>query len=407
MLSNILSKIDNDTSPQKSNIEVSVSIEIERDINDDEIDTVLPKMKRRKIYSQCLLPEHIMKEETLKLMESTTTIPDKVIEIEIRNNWGKYVQPNDEQTDELESVIQTAVYNFKQWNYQSRVRESILAYKCYICNIGWWELTPFKDHIRQHKDVKVDIEPFHHECCIVAFYGEQDSSREVLINGLCHHCLRTSSEHEVMKHQCMYYFCEGCRGRYFTCAAIFKHEGTCGRFQKILLQDNILNDTSVCQICKINCLTQNRYEQHINLRHSVRSDDPVTYFWPTSRLCAKCDYKFFLFNVHICPKKFENLRCKHCYRRFQQRWQLDIHLATNNCIINCRVCWKGIKRCNETEHMLKHSKNYIMAYKCQRCDTNIMFLDEYSARKHCEFTHSLRWESKPKGFHLVSIFFSF
>lgn len=361
-------------------------------------------MPEKKIYRQCLIPEDVVKEETLKLMESSTRIPDKIIEIEIRNYWGKFVQPKEEHEDVYEAIIQKAFYNFRQWNCQSKVRESILAYKCYICNIGWWRLTPFKDHIKIHKEVHVNIEPFQHECYIVAYYGVQDTTRDVRIDGRCHYCLRTSSEHEIMKQQCMYYCCKGCHGRFFTCASIFRHEGTCGRYQKILLQDNILNDYSVCSICKINCLTQNRYEQHVQLRHNVRSDEPVTYYLPTSRACLKCNSKYFLFNLHVCPKKFENLFCAYCSRKFQHRWQLANHCATSRNTINCRICYKGIRQCNEAEHMLKHSKNYISAYKCHRCETNVLLPDEYSARKHCELGHNTRCEPKRRGYYFVSIF---
>lgn len=342
----------------------------------------------------------------MKVVESSTSTPDKIIEIEIRNNWGKFVQPGEEQNDEYESMIQTALCSFKQWNYQSRVRESILAYKCYICNIGWWQLTHFRAHIKQHKDVKVNIEPSHHECYIVAFYSEQGLMRAVQIDGVCRYCLRASSEHEFMKRNIMSYFCEGCHGRFFTCAALFNHEGTCGRFQKILLQNNILNDYSTCQICKTNCLTQNRFEQHLILRHSVYSDEPLSYFWPATRACQKCSLKFFIYCIHICPKKFENISCAHCYRKFQHAWMLDIHLATNNSTINCRICNKDIKQCSETEHMLKHTDTYKLAYKCQRCERNILFPNDHSARKHCELQHYSRCEMKMKGFLLVSIIFN-
>lgn len=337
-------------------------------------------------------------------MESCTSIAEKIIGIEIRNIWGKFVQPRDEPTDKYESMIQTAISHFKQWNYQSRVRESILAYKCYVCNIGWWRLTQFRDHIMQHKDIKVYMEPYHHECCIVAFYGEQAATREVQIDGVCRYCLRPSSEHEVMKRNAISYYCDGCNGRFFTCAAIFNHEGTCLRFQKLLIQENVLNDYSVCQICETNCLTQDRYKQHVILRHSVFSDDPVTYSWPAVRSCHKCGLKHFHYNTHLCPKKFENLWCAHCYRKFHHQWQLDIHLATNNSTISCRICSKDIKQCNESEHMLQHTDNYVMVYKCQRCDTNVLLPDEHSARKHCEVQHKTRFEMKMKSFLSVSMF---
>lgn len=360
--------------------------------------------KTENIYRVCLLPDDIIKGEALKFMESSTRVSDKIIENEIRNIWGKYVQPKEEQTDAIDTIIQTAIYNFKQWNSQSKVRESILSYKCYVCNMGWWRLMSFKDHIKQHKDINVDIEPYHHECCIVAFYGVQDTTREVHIDGLCHYCLKPSREHEIIKRKCMYYTCEGCRGRFFTCASIFKHEGTCGRFQKILLLNTILTECSECPICKTNCLTKDRYEQHLYLRHSVYSDEPVSYHWPILKECIRCNLQYFQFNLHVCPKKFENVFCKHCFRKFQHRWQLDIHFAANKSTINCKICCKGIKQCNEIQHMMKHSKNYIIAYKCQRCDSNTLVPDEFSAKKHCELGHNTRFESKMKGYQCVSIF---
>lgn len=391
-------------SPEKSNIEVSISIEIERDTQEEQNDrNLLNREPVKKRFTECLLPEDIIKEETLKVMASCRSIPDKIIEIEIRNNLGKFVQPQ-EQNDEYESMIQTALKSFKQWNYQSKERESILAYKCYVCDIGCWQLAHFRDHIKQHKDIKLNLEPFHHECYIVAFYGEQPAMREVQIDGVCRYCLRTSSEHDAAKRNGLYYFCMGCYGRFFTCAAIFKHEGTCVRFQKILIQDNILNDCSTCLICKINCLTHKRYQQHLLLRHSVFSDDPLTYFWPVPRSCYKCGLKFFIFSVHICPKKYENYSCTHCYRMFLYQWQLNTHLATNNSTITCQICSKDIKQCNEVEHMLKHTYTYMIAYKCQRCERNIIFPNEHSARKHCEVKHSnARCDGGTRGFHLVSL----
>lgn len=411
-LSNILSKIDKKMSPQKPNIEVSVSIEVEREVQEDESDIESDDEEQgkpeEKVYKQCLgsvLPEDIIKEEVLKLMGHSTSIPDKIIEMEIRNSWGKYVQPQEEDKDEYESIIQTALTNFKQWKYKAKERESILAYKCYICNIGWWRLTPFEEHIKQHEHVKVNIEPFRHECCIVAFYGEQEMMREVEIDGLCHYCLRRSSVHAIMKHQYMYYFCDGCRGRFVTCTSLFSHEGTCGKFQKMLVEDNMLNEYSVCPICKVNCLTQDRYEQHISLKHTVNSDEPVTYSWPIPRPCLKCGLKYFFSNLHMCPKKNEFFLCAHCYRKFQHLWQLNIHLTINKSTINCSICCQGIKQCSEAQHMLKHTKNYVMAYKCQRCVPDVLFPDSYSARQHCEMGHNIKYKAKLRGYHSVSICF--
>lgn len=401
----MLSKINNDTSPQKPNIEVSISIEIERDTGQDEESNTEQRITElQKEYRQCRLPESAIKETVLQLMQTSTTIQDKIIETEIRNYWGKFVQPTEEQRkEEYDSLMHEAVFNFKQWNYQSRVRENILSYKCYVCNIGWWRMAPFKDHIKQHKDLKINIEPYHHECCIVAFCGEQAVVRDVKIDGQCRYCLRSSSEHKDMKRGGMYYFCDGCQAWFFTCVAIFNHEGVCGRFQKILLQDNILTDCSECTICNVNCLTQKRYEEHLILRHCVRSDDPVTYNWSLPRPCTRCGLLYFLFTVHVCTKKYENISCKYCYRRFHLQWQLDYHLASNKKIISCKICCIGLRQCNESEHMLKHSNNYVMAYKCQRCDKDLFLLDEYSARKHWEWGHLGRSEPKMNRYRCVSI----
>lgn len=395
-------------SPQKSNMEVSVSIEIERNVQDDETDEdepiKQPQKKYTDIYRECHLPEDVFKEEAIKLMEHSTRIPDKIIEIEMRNTWGKYVQPKEEEMDEYESKIQTAVGYFKQWSYQSRARESILAFKCYICSMGWWRLTPFKEHIKQHRDLKVTIEPNHHECCVIAFYGEKGTIREVQIDGLCHYCIRTASEHETMKYK-VSYLCEACSCQFPNCAAMFKHEGTCVKFQRMLQQDNILNEYCVCPICKVNCLTRPRYEHHLMLRHSVRSDDPVRNFWPSPRACLKCGLGYFLYNLHICPEKYENALCPHCYRKFQHVWQMEIHFMKNKRTINCSVCYQGIKQCNEAQHMLKHSKQYVMAYKCQRCVTDVWLPDAASAQLHCEIRHNTRCKQTLKGNKHVSIFY--
>lgn len=401
-LTNVLAKINNDRSPQKSNIDISISIEIERDLHDDESDTDHSSDNTENQLTQCVLPHSVIKEETLKLMQHTKSIPDKIIEMSIRNHWGTYVQPTHEDYD---ISINRAIIIYKNWYSQSKVREAILAYKCYVCNVGWWKLAPFREHIREHKDIKVTIEPFHHECCMVAFYGELGTVHDVTIFGQCHVCLRTAKEHEDLKHRGTYYVCIGCKSRFFTCGSIFYHEGKCGRFQSLVLQDSILNEYSVCTICQVNCLTQKRFDQHMILKHSVHSDVPVPYNWPAPKYCVKCDLAYFTYITHICPKKQENLACPHCFIKFQHQWQLDIHTTTYSKAITCRICCESIKKCHEPEHMLQHSKNYIMAFQCKKCQTNVWFRNYESAKMHWKIMHNVRVCTMAKGYRCVSIYF--
>ncbi|XP_049884070.1 uncharacterized protein LOC126379382 isoform X2 [Pectinophora gossypiella] len=316
--------------------------------------------------------------ETEKMMAITTSNVDKVIEIEIRNYWGKYVQAVEEVSFYHDKLIQDVL---KKLGYG--IVESILAYKCYICKVGWWHLGPFRDHIRQHKDINVDIKMNNNLYYIVA--NKQDVKADndyVKIDGKCRVCLRTHDEHYTLN-AFNNFRCNRCDNHLSTCNKLFAHENLYLRYTSV---ENY-KVSCICKICGVECLTSARFSEHIQLRHTVRSDKPIILNdWKT---CCYCRRKYIDIYSHACPHKKDRLKCVFCGRTFQTNQQVVGHVIYNlkrDC--NCKVCGQYLKtQCLELQHMVTHSKNYVLVCKCIRCKIHVLCANKKALEHHSTRVH--------------------
>ncbi|KAJ2942320.1 hypothetical protein O0L34_g15868 [Tuta absoluta] len=403
LLPKLKNSINNDTYNEKSPSPVQFSIQIdvescfyEEDVSQDaqiaEID--IEELNLSLPSHEVVISNERILEEVDKLSSTQQSYSDKRIQVAIRNYFGKYIIPH--VPDYYETKIQEVLIEWKLWYSQSKIRGLILAFKCNICSVGWWYLEPFHEHIRVHKEISLSIETCNHECCIVASQGEWFETMCLCkIEGNCPQCLKSYEQHSNRKHRnTFYYHCEGCNDRFTTCSALFAHEGECIRYEKIIFKTAIPTESMwKCDICNILCLSQDRYKQHYSLLHCVRSDNPS--YFPSMKSCTHCPNRYHIYAYHACPAKPENIKCNYCHRKFLNRTFAEIHMKNTKKDIYCRICHRYLKsQCMESDHLLKHSRNYIQVMKCNDCRDNVLLSDLDIFRKHRTKVHLKRFDKR-------------
>lgn len=378
-------------------MEFSINIEVEEfDDEDVELDTADPCPmvndmgdKRIPLKTRLAAQRFLRAEEYYRAVERSFKSKDPVdrlLAVEIKNYWGKIRIRNAKPEDDIwDRLTQEAVMAWRSWNAQSKIRSSVFCYKCYICKRAWWHLYPFRDHLKIHEDVKVDVEIKSHECSVIAYTGTVPKEVKLPADGPCWRCLNNMDDHQLLT----LYTCDACGDRYFTCSALFDHEGVCQKFQKMIYKDTMAFESDwKCNICNTYCLTQLRHNAHLVLQHSVRSDVPMPI--PLLKNCSQCTGKYYSYYYHACPAKMDLIKCSYCFRKFQNQFMEQFHEKVNKSDMNCKFCGKYLKKvCMEMEHIVKHSRIYMLVYKCMDCEEMVLFADEASVR-----THILNWHYK-------------
>ncbi|XP_049884038.1 zinc finger X-chromosomal protein-like isoform X2 [Pectinophora gossypiella] len=355
---------------EEPDFEPSTSVNFSVQVEVEQMEAPTEEIEKRTF---AVLTNTELRSEMEKVMSTTTSLADKILEIDIRNQWGKYTQAV--QLSDYDIKIQNAITEWKFWRLQSKFRRAIVAYKCYICKIGWWHLTPFRDHILQHEDINVNIDTAQNDCYIIAWKGEPPVSlSEVKIEGNCWQCLQKFEKHSrnTLPTNAMY-VCLGCLHRKPSCAALFEHEGVCQRYQKIIFEHEMATESLwTCTICSVACLSSKRYLEHMMLNHSPRSDLPILF--PAFQRCSRCDVPILHSALHMCSHKDGGQRCKFCNRPFQTKPLRDAHEKFTKKNYLCKVCnIVLVSQCKEPQHMLVHTQNYVLAYKCRVCSDTALF----------------------------------
>ncbi|XP_047522222.1 uncharacterized protein LOC125061088 isoform X33 [Pieris napi] len=281
-----------------------------------------------------------------------------------------------------EKLLDQALTQWCHWaSLTEEPRDPPLFYKCYICDMAWWHLAHFRDHIRTHEpsSLCVALEMNDNvECNIVAYYSRSANKYIANIEGKCWKCGENAFEHTKLKN------CVGCKKRFSTCSKLRQHQWYCEGFKKMHL-DLFASAEQIfkCHLCRFYFFKQEDSINHMILRHSVRSDVPI----PGCAVCEKCKDPISYFDGHVCESKGYVKTCGACKKRVTES-SAAVHQIEWN--VTCSVCKeKLVKSCSTHLHALRHTMNYGLAYKCLTCNFFIIF-DLEQIKTHKMFYHSNR-----------------
>ncbi|XP_026762115.1 zinc finger protein 423-like [Galleria mellonella] len=321
------------------------------------------------------------------IANTTKNLADRILAIELANSWG-YIRQFCQQELKQETLLQDALYLWKNWQSFSVSREVPLSYKCYVCNTAYWELAPFREHIfTMHKDIKIDFETVFKECHIKAYDVDDEIIRNFPIDSNCWRCGKHYNAHPTLAENGKDYVCCFCQQRRSTCATMKIHESLCDyNFMKHLENEPNIK-LHYCKLCPMFFWDENHLYGHLKSYHVVRSDMPI---WSPLGPCRHCKQRVIDSCVHVCRKKNMSVACPYCYRRFPSKKIVKIHLEITESVYQCRICdVKLAKRCMEVVHVLhKHSDNFMAVYRCQLCAEDRIFLSATAMKDHKVSQHA-------------------
>ena len=341
------------------------------------------------------LTRDLILEAADNIVETSTEVADKILNIYLRNTIG------DEQKEKLEThlyetKIQKALDDWRTWQFRSFHREDPLFYKCYICTRSWWFLSDFRTHLSSahpnDKKVKIILEKYGmHEANIIAYHDRLVVIKDIYAEGLCHRCGKDYAAHELSgRHQEKYYMNEGCSKQFFSCMGLRDHLSSCPVCK-------VDNKPFNCVICQSRFDTVEELSEHLVRTHSVRSDIPMVAHYST---CKKCSEKYSC----RCWQKGPDSECRHCFRTFPNAMALELHTECSKDPYKCQVCSAVmLYSCQKYEHMLSHTDRYMAVRKCVKCEGLNVFLNIDDARAHLQSTHEVGEAVQKAHFPTVSI----
>ncbi|XP_045489158.1 uncharacterized protein LOC110995992 isoform X2 [Pieris rapae] len=321
----------------------------------------------------------IVKEST-EIYHQSNNICDKILHGQVLNTCKPDVKlfvktPH-------EKLLDRAFTRWCDWaSLTEEPKDPPLFYKCYICDMAWWHLAHFRDHIRTHEPSSLDVvlEMIDDvECNIVAYYTKSANKFIANIEGKCWKCGEKASEHTKLKN------CVGCKKRFYTCSKLRQHQWYCEEFKKMHL-DLFASAEKIfkCHLCRFYYFKKEDSIEHMILRHSVRSDVPI----PGCSVCEKCKDLISYEDDHVCESKGYVKTCGACKKRVTES-SAAVHQIEGN--FTCSVCKsKIVKTCSIHLHALRHTMNYGLAYKCLTCKFFIIF-DLEQIKNHKMLYHSNR-----------------
>ncbi|CAK1592320.1 unnamed protein product [Parnassius mnemosyne] len=317
-----------------------------------------------------------------------TSLADKYLDVVIRNFLGEY--DYEVPISYHEKLINAVLEGWKDWYDKCpNFRDSPLLYLCYICDMGWWRLHPFREHIQEHDVESLDIKPelIDNEFCMIACTNQIEHKKPKLTQNLkicsdCWKCGKPATFHNF-KSQNTTYKCEGCDSELVSCTKLSQHESVCKQYlemkcKKLGIE---MSEFKICPVCFRCCLTQKQFDVHMIERHSVRSDDPIS---NETKICTRCKIKYIIYKYHGCPARYKNTKCEFCFRKFTTRSTQLMHMKLTT-DTNCKVCGEVMRECMLLEHMLHHSKNYMLLHWCRKCSKNVLHVNEVYSNSHMKF----------------------
>ncbi|XP_026762139.1 zinc finger protein ZFAT-like [Galleria mellonella] len=340
----------------------------------------------------CLeLDENEMFRKAEIIRNTASNVADRILAVELLNNWGRVKHAPCKPTIQ-ETLLQDALDEWKNWNKLSRHREIPLTYKCYVCKIAYWRLTPFREHIAQHVDIKIGCEFVLYESHIKAYTVEEDTIKSFPIEGNCFQCHKGYEAHPSLGGEFKHYKCSFCKENFFTCIALMIHEEPCKHLKKKRLMHVSDINLHKCKVCPMSFYNKEQLNKHLKLSHMVWSDVPIL---SGTKLCTLCNQRYSVFLMHICNKKMApKFICSFCNRRFPSQKMLDLHIDMLQSNHQCRICNLTLKKsCMEVIHLLIHSKRFMKVYRCALCKDNKIYPKLIDMKKHKKMLHKEKFIS--------------
>ncbi|CAG5000090.1 unnamed protein product [Parnassius apollo] len=326
--------------------------------------------------------------------KENTSLADKYLDIAVRNFYGEC---RDTPKTFHDKLIYDVFERWKDW-YETHpeFRGSPLLYMCYICKIGWWRLHPFREHMKSHGEntFKIRTLPRDQEFYMEAFSNRVLRPIDINIISNCLKCGKPDKYHNFRRRTAKYK-CKGCDAVFFTCNKLDEHEGMCMLYMKMKcdkLGVEMTSDFKTCPVCFRYCLTQMELDTHMTDRHSVHSDDPILM---QAKLCSACNTKYHIYKFHDCPGRYKNIKCEFCFRKFTTMSLQYMHIIFSKRLVKCTVCDKSMYQCMLLEHMLHHSKNYMLVPWCSKCKNNLLHIINSFYENHIMKSHG-RWVDRKK-----------
>ncbi|CAH2083454.1 unnamed protein product [Euphydryas editha] len=334
------------------------------------------------------IDEDEIKEEFDLLSQETTSLADKLIEIHLKNDFGK--KPFFIAKSSLDQQLQTALKRWRSWYmYRPSLRDAPTMYICYICQLGWWNFSEFREHMMIcHDKVRYSLEKKHHEAWVIAYQGNKKLENFTVLPSFQSNCWRCNKDCTL--HLKSEYICASCLTTFDTCTLLSIHEGQCEEYRKrIVKRTKFKTDIAImshCPVCTYKHWDEDCLQFHLTNIHRVRSDLPI--YW-TYKYCPKCNSPYQDYGSHFCIKREMNKVCVFCSRNFQTLQALALHVRNTKPNCMCKICLRNFKQsCEEAEHLLEHTDNYIMLFKCSVCTEPMYFLNEDIAKDHRLKNHS-------------------
>ncbi|XP_052748440.1 zinc finger protein Xfin-like [Galleria mellonella] len=329
--------------------------------------------------------------EAMAVKDKTSNPADRKLAVELVNSWGRVLYtPNKE--CKQETLLQDALNKWRIWNCLSKFREVPLTYKCYVCKVAYWRLTPFREHIIKHKNIKLGFESIFQECHIKAYYVESHTIKNFPIDSNCWRCNKSFEEHPTLGDTYKEYNCRFCQERYYTCTTLTIHEGLCEYLNKKNDEDISNIELYKCTICSMVLCNETYLYNHSTLFHGVWSDLPIS---SATKTCTLCNERYVTYLMHVCPNKHSCISCPHCCRRFSSKLVLNVHLEMTESDYHCSICNLRLdKKCMEPLHLIEHSEEFMMVYRCIMCAENKVFLDTADLKEHKLTHHKQKFDSR-------------
>ncbi|CAH0602380.1 unnamed protein product [Chrysodeixis includens] len=316
-----------------------------------------------------------------KIKRYSTSIADHLLDVAVRNTSGHIERMNDIKLHPWDELLQNALHAWKDWQSKHFLRDGPLFYKCYYCHVSYWYLHDFKEHLSGHKLMCIALENHtQHEVNIIAYKDQYPTKVVMPPQGNCGRCGKKFKEHSLSVPD-KQYSCHGCNKVFHTCLSLGFHVSNCPQLG--------LPKTRIkCQICKLEIPSVYNTE-HLHTVHSVRSDVPILNRRCQYSTCDKCDHRYIDMNTHVCYLK-TYYRCEMCFRSFQTEYLLQLHIERNGDEYECPICETKLKNsCKRYEHLLTHTNNYIMVFKCTICVKYNVFLFKHGLFKHLRCAHKV------------------
>ncbi|XP_059050269.1 uncharacterized protein LOC131845248 [Achroia grisella] len=338
------------------------------------------------------------------LIRNTAANPaDRLLAVELLNSWGQRKNGVMEESNN-EMILQAVLDKWRHWQSLSWCRETPMTYKCYLCKVGFWRLSLFRDHIATpgHENIKMALETVYHECHISAYVAEDNFGTNFTmlhfpIESNCLKCNKSFDSHPTVKEPYDDYKCRLCLIPYFTCRALRLHEGVCGFLtKKRCTKDSIPIDMHKCSICPMFFSNEKQVLEHLSIFHRVWSDIPNN---SNFKSCKLCNQNYIIFLMHDCPNKHGSNVCTYCQTCFPSRLMVQLHLNMSKSNYKCRICNVRLDRqCMERLHLLAHSEQFMKVYRCNLC-VNKIFYHFDTLKSHIGADH-LRFFNK-KGYYSI------